>query len=451
MANTVPLSQVGKGNYEIKKYIITDNPQTLLRNDNTGNIIVYQSDGEPISFADFDNEDYRDLYIGDEHVAGGFGFKNVSTRNEILKSVTEEIPETLKSMDSRLDIIEQVFGSIGDDYQDPNIKVNPQYNTIETSYGVYKLVYETGELRVVNDVKPNIYDVKLTFEDTTVTDKEIYNHDIFKPFKLSKLSFIYEGTAEPEAFYLSYRGMIKNITDYDIDVIGKYNNPVKMRFNRLNWGVDKEGEPTTKYIKDIQSLYFLKNPNKYPNSVQILVEITFNNFEMFGSELKDFEDEYLFRLAIIDKNNKKVVKTIGHATLTYPIYYGAYKYVDTVDGINDFVKNTVTKVFSKTFINDFDTINDIVYHHTTRKTYGWLFIPKTIYGLPVERPSLWFNGDIYLKTKWHSHNDCTINGTDMIDLENPEEYTMSKDYIVYYTPNEYANEVKWQIKLEKLM
>ena len=434
MANNNPLENVGKGNKTLKDYIITKNPQVLLQNEDTGNIIVYMSDGEPFSFGDFENNEYRDLYIGDEHVAGGYGFKNISVRNDILNKVTEEFPDNFVTIDDRLKVIEQVFGSIGDDYNDPNIVVNPLYNTFETSYGVYKLDYQNGELRVVNDVKPNIFDIKLTFgtgdNEVTVTDKEVYNHSIFDPLKLSKITFIYEGTAEPEAFYISHRGLIKHSYEYDIDDVGKYNNPIKMNFTRMNWGQDNDDEPTTKMIKDINSLYFLKNPNKYPNSVQILVEILFNDWEIFGSDLTNYEDEYLLRMGIIDKNNKKVVKTIGHMTVSYPFYFG------TSVGKPD-IDTTVKEVFTQKFFNNFEDINDMTFYHSTSATTGWLFVPKTVFGVPLGRPTIWYEGDITLKTKWENKEyNCLIG---------------QQDYIVYNTPNMYAGEVSWKIKLEKLM
>ena len=94
MANSKSLTYVGTHQLEISYYIITDSKQEVINNDGTGNIIVLTSDGKGATTEDVLNSDnsylyYRDLYVGDEHIAGGFGFKDITTRDNILFDIKD--------------------------------------------------------------------------------------------------------------------------------------------------------------------------------------------------------------------------------------------------------------------------------------------------------------------------------------------------------------------------
>ena len=452
MANEITLEQIADWKRSIKEYIITSNPNVLQNQDDTGNIVIYISNGEPFSFGDFDNETYRDLYIGDEHIAGGFGFRDIKTRNNILASVTEDLPALISDLDDRLQHIEVVFGSIGDDYQDPNLIVNPLYNTFETSFGVYELVYENGEMRVVNDLKPTISDVDIEFLHEEYIDPEItdidkktedeineevyenslkkqefirkyslkdgvYGHNVFQPFSIKKISFIYDGTADIESFYISYRGTKEE--RYDTDFAGQWNNPITMDFSKKKWEAP---------IKTVKNEYFLTDPNKYPNEVQQLIEIEFNDDWLMLGEFP-IEDEYVIRLAIIDKKNRKTVKTIAKVAISAPILFGtSEKYLEPDDA-----QANLSEAILSSF-NQNITLN--IYHGNDCPKYAWLYVPMNIFGKPVNfHPSVWYIDEIIVKTDWTYY-------TSKVSFPNQTLYR------VYHSPNKYVQKTKWELSFD---
>lgn len=452
MANEITLEQIADWKRSIKEYIITSNPNVLQNQDDTGNIVIYISNGEPFSFGDFDNETYRDLYIGDEHIAGGFGFRDIKTRNNILASVTEDLPALISDLDDRLQHIEVVFGSIGDDYQDPNLIVNPLYNTFETSFGVYELVYENGEMRVVNDLKPTISDVDIEFLHEEYIDPEItdidkktedeineevyenslkkqefirkyslkdgvYGHNVFQPFSIKKISFIYDGTADIESFYISYRGTKEE--RYDTDFAGQWNNPITMDFSKKKWEAP---------IKTVKKEYFLTDPNKYPNEVQQLIEIEFNDDWLMLGEFP-IEDEYVIRLAIIDKKNRKTVKTIAKVAISAPILFGtSEKYLEPDDA-----QANLSEAILSSF-NQNITLN--IYHGNDCPKYAWLYVPMNIFGKPVNfHPSIWYIDEIIVKTDWTYY-------TSKVAVPNQTLYR------VYHSPNKYVQKTKWELSFD---
>lgn len=469
MANNTSLKAIGEYERTLNNFIITSDPKTVSDQDNTGNVVIYISDGQPFFAEDFYNEEYRDLYIGDEHVAGGFGFKNINTRNDAIAYVFSEFPEKFNEHDERLKHIETVFGSIGDDYQDPNLIINPIYNTIETSYGSYKLNYQSGELRVVNDVRPTIHDVKVEFYDgrdvSVVENCGRHYHSVINPLYLRKISFIYEGTAEIDSFYLSYRGASQHEYDQDVtedpakaedinDLYGTYRKPFRMNFVDSKWEYP---------FKDVRSKYFLKDPNRYPNVIQRLIEIEFvDNFLLLGTA-DPKEDLYDFKIALIDhyavdksgyyvnseyKDNKdyndqiykvynrKTVKTIATIAVELPIYYG------TSADIPNFDIYTLQNIFETEYISDFDEIKDLTFRHGTTESYAWIFVPAKLFGVPIggdSNENIWYNEDILLRTVWYEKGD----------VGNIPNSDIDSRYYLYRSPNKYKGQVNWKIKLVK--
>ena len=136
MANKNSLKILGTSKTPINNFVITDEKMVISNADNNGDIMILVSDGSGVTDEDISGDDYRDLYIGDEHVAGGFGFKDITTRNEITENVSYAISK-VKEFDVQ---ISNILKTLNTNEYNP-IVIDTKYNSFSinvSSYEIYK-------------------------------------------------------------------------------------------------------------------------------------------------------------------------------------------------------------------------------------------------------------------------------------------------------------------------
>ena len=142
------LNSVGNTKQYIDNYIITSNNKTITDQDGKGNIIVLISNGNGVTTNDINNINYVDLYVGDEHIAGGFGFKNINERNEFISYTLNnsvkinKLSEDLVNYDNQLTHIENTINNI--QTQQLNIDETHNYLYVNDKYK-YVLEYRGTE------------------------------------------------------------------------------------------------------------------------------------------------------------------------------------------------------------------------------------------------------------------------------------------------------------------
>lgn len=410
MAHLTSLTEIGQRRRAIGNYIITNNAQVLANADDTGDIIIYVSDGEPFSDNDFDNAKYHDLYIGDEHVAGGFGFKDIKTRNNILTNVSDLLTRVSQAETKIQYIIDNENTS---ENEGPNLNIESRYSYIETSNGKYWLNYdnETGNLRVLYDELPNLSNIKVTYDANKIAATDNNPINLFLPLNLSNIEFIYSGTEDPVSFYIYYTKNA-NGKSIDYDFAGKYDTPINL--NSLSFSFP---------LKNVTKEYVLLNPNKNPNTREISIKIDCQANQIFASNGMQDEGDYELKVVITDAKGRKCIGTLAKFQIMSPIGFIASKMFPT-----DPFTNTILG-------NDSEKFYDMKISHGLTPTFGWAFVPMGIMNdLEYDDPIFYYNGDFKAKVKWLSYGD-------------PKEY-QGKRYKVYISPELYIGDINWQIQVK---
>ena len=167
MANSKSLTYVGTQQLEISYYIITNSKQEVINNDGTGNIIVLTSDGQGATNEDVLNLDssylyYRDLYVGDEHIAGGFGFKDITTRDNILFDIKD-------LQESVVNINEILANSNISNIADNKLSIDTRHDSFTIDNTDYVLeITESNKLRLNRIDRLSFDQIKL-YSDTEGT------------------------------------------------------------------------------------------------------------------------------------------------------------------------------------------------------------------------------------------------------------------------------------------
>lgn len=410
MAHLTSLAEIGQRRRAIGNYIITNNAQVLANADDTGDIIIYVSDGEPFSDNDFDNEKYHDLYIGDEHVAGGFGFKDIKTRNNMITNVSNLLTRVSQAETKIQYLIDNENQT---NVEGPNLKVESRYSYIETSYGKYWLDYDakTGNLRVLNDELPNLSDIKVTYNTNKIASLDNNEINVFSNVNLSNVEFIYSGTEDPVSFYIYYTKTIgTKSTDYDF--AGKYDSPVNL--NSLSFSF-----PLKNAVKE----YMLTNPNKNPNTKQFLIKIDCQSNSIFTTTGMQDEGSYELKVIVTDAKGRKCISSLAKFQIMAPIGYISSKMLPTDPFTNVILGNDSEKFY------------DMKVSHGLTPTFAWVFLPMGIMNdLEYEEPTFYYNGDFKAKVKWTNYGD-------------PTEYN-GKRYKIYISPEQYIGDIDWQIQVK---
>ena len=192
MANSKSLTYVGTQQLEISYYIITDSKQEVINNDGTGNIIVLTSDGQGATNEDVLNSDssylyYRDLYVGDEHIAGGFGFKDITTRDNILFDIKG-------LQDSVVNINEILANSNISNIADNKLSIDTRHDSFTIDNTDYVLeITESNKLRLNRIDRLSFDQIKL-YSDTKILETENLVIPVNSSITFNKLEFVCSGS-----------------------------------------------------------------------------------------------------------------------------------------------------------------------------------------------------------------------------------------------------------------
>lgn len=288
----------------ISYYIITTSEETIKQLDDSGSIIIRAShNGEPLGFEKQLNElegtTYNSLYIGDEHIATGFGFSNISTRSYVLDMAYNVVPDLI----NRLDRLE--YGTKSDEEQidsDSTFNLDSEHRYIKTTDNEYALNWDASSktLSVVSSVKESLFNPCLFQKFVNpITGEEYWNQlsseDIFEigddtvSAIFSYLTFEYIGDESVSKIYFDYSTETSTSktenTLFNEDLCGSRTNP---------FDIDTENEYFT-----ITKQYVVKDPDLNPETLQEKWRIDFKGkFGLLITEKQLHEQNGIFNLKL---------------------------------------------------------------------------------------------------------------------------------------------------------
>lgn len=440
------------GSY-LSYYVITDSVEIGRHYKDTGNIVILRD--HPASsyigeneYGNIQDENYpgaylyTDLYIGDEHVAGGYGFNSPLTRDRILN-----LPEELKKLETKVDNIistDNPDNPETPETTDNRIRVNDNYNIVDTGDKQFKLILDEGtqELSFFVTHKPTINEVTLTYEAINPVSgnieyyeqskTEIDYAEVTRSKQYSYLIFDYEGNDDLQGFYMTYSFDVKgrslnNSSIYDNDFIGAFNNPIPIIFN----------DTSSAYPVTFEDMVIVKDPNYSPDVVQRRIKVNFSNViqEKFVAN-SFYEGIIRYRIHLITFNSTKISKDICRMAFTYPCFYSIGTNVPW-DLINS--NNEQWKSFIMT--HDTNPVR-ITFNHTGGNILPeMLLVPQQILGKSLDKKDIICELEQSgVKFEWD-----TSNGSGNVLALN------SDNNVIYYlltSPHPYKGTVTWNFSIQ---
>lgn len=435
---TYNLEYIGNNNKTINNYIITDDKSTVESQDGLGNIIIYTSlNSSGAVENDLYKERYNDLYIGDEHIAGGFGFKNISDR-EYTYSYTiqnyNEINNIYEELNISYTYISDIYNKINDlSKAQINVDKSRNYFYSDDSKYVLEINNNTNELYINNVTSFNISEIKLYF-DIYIKLNNNYklisndnfislrvNSEISIPnnyfIKLTKIVYTFEHTFPITSWTLSY----KEIDTY---------NPNAVSYDQIN--ILKSNDGTDININDsIEEIYNIYEytvdetiyGNLYYGQYTIKFDDNIGNYEIFGNdEIKDIQ----FIFSLYDNNNDSVNIILPKINFVSPIYYNAIDDINDDLSFNDFINRQIIPNNDKIELN-----YDFLYDY--KLYYYCVLVP--LYIIPdVNKVSFTFNKQIQTTIQWNLTNK-TYNINNII-------------YVLYCTEHQYKGNANWIMNIK---
>lgn len=415
----------------ISYYIITSSEEVIKQLDDSGSIIIRAAhNGQPLGFEKQLNElegtTYNSIYIGDEHIATGFGFANISSRSYVLDMAYNVVPDLI----NRLDKLEYGDSPNVESYNDSVFNLNENYKYIKTESNDYELNWDhsTKTLSVISSIKDNISNPCLFSKYYTAQGDEYWikeNDDIKimssgADVDFSYLTFEYIGDESLNKIYFDYS--IESSTSktentlFNYDLCGSRSNSFDITENNDYFSIKQE--------------YVVKDPTLNPETLQEKWRIDFTSkFNNLFREknIKDNDGIYNLKLNVILGLRKLSIVFI---TLAFapPVYYRVGLY-------NDFVNNnveTAPNIYKIHIIGDHSKYDVTFYHNTSVDAeYEIFYIPTIILDRIISQ-----RGENGPKMTLQSSNitfpwivDSTINFL----LRNNKSVT----YYVFRSPNKY--------------
>lgn len=434
-------------------YVITDTPSTAREYKDTGSIVILTNHPAK-NPEDFVGENeygdkfaieypgtylYTDLYVGDEHIAGGYGFDSPFTRDQILS-----LPDKLQKIEERIDGYHlgednETPDNPGESKEQKTVQVDPIYNIVDTGDKLFELsLDETDQsLSFLVSHKPIIRNAVLTYVVENQLTGETYYYEqlpdldyreVTKSKKYSYITFDYEGNDDLYAFYITYSFDIKgytpnNSSDYDNDFIGSFAKPIKIDYNN---GV-------------IEDLHVLKDPSYHPDVVQRRIRIYFNK------EIQDkfvensyFEGIIRYRLHVLttSKTLTKISFDICKLGFTFPCFYKVGK-PDSWESIN----SSSTDWGSFIMVPQNDSVRVMFRHEGETEDYEYLLVPQTILKHTLDLLDINCVLDTSnVKFKWATDDDGF-----KLDALNRDKQI---NYYKLRSPQKYKGQVIWNFSIE---
>lgn len=390
MANSKSLTYVGTQQLEISYYIITDSKQEVINNDGTGNIIVLTSDGQGATSEDVLNSDssylyYRDLYVGDEHIAGGFGFKDITTRDNILSYIKD-------LQNSVVNINEILANSNISNIDDNKLSIDTRHDSFAIDNTDYVLeITESNKLRLNRIDRLSFDQIKL-YSDVKTLETENLVIPVNSSITFNKLEFVCSG---------SYP--LADLTVFSTKDTQNYNlsESNSLIYNEYHQSFDPESTAFTgKY-----EISFDDKPIKFSSSTNKEVQL---------------------HIALSDTNGESIVKYLPKIIFKAPFYWMCSGYFDS----NSNISNIDNKQYGLTEGNP--TKFEMKFEHGLEETYGWLFIPHQ-YLTSNSNIELLFDGNLQIKTNWELMWDININNI---------------NYKTFRTSVPYKGDVSWLLTIK---
>ena len=444
------LLTIGSKEKQIDKYIITDNKSTVRANADTGNIVILtNNNGTGLSDEEYDQNDenhfYNDLYIGDEHIAGGYGFTSPFVRDKILA-----LPGQLQTLTEKVESYHKdsiTGGDNGDNSLiEQKITIDPEYYKIDTGDKKYELILDeaTQQLSFHTTQKPTISNIVLTYVVEPPSGPIRYYDDIPDSIhkvtdnvnavhKYSYITFDYEGNDDIESFYLSYNYEVtgKEFTDsdiytswydYSLDFLGKFNEP-------LNVNESKAG------LYEVEDLYRLKDPEYNPNINQKRYKITFGDkiYNRFATSIGNKEAIINMKLHVITTNKTKISKSFKRWTFTHPCLF-------FTDSNPDETHGNANSSNSNSFILTHNTpAVRVSFSHNAQDSYCILYVPQSILNKYFDEEDLVCEvAGSGIKIKWESGGKSeNMLGVNMQEIQ----------YRKFYSTQKYKGITVWNFSL----
>lgn len=401
-------------------YYITDNPNRLLQSGDNGDMIIYVSDGIGVFEQDKErNTDikntYTDIYIGNEHIAGGFGFKDINTRNKVLNDITY----IASVQTEHYTYLNQKVSFIENSKINP-VSINETKRFIQLDNGdEYELrMNSRNEISVIKNHRVSINDIDILYylndEVTNIQTLNLKDNTKFisveDVINIVGFNAVVESSEYIMSFNLSY--IMPKFDDNN-----KLNTEISKNINTVNAENEcyKLTEVSYPIIEDEKYVWISRFEEKFDTPITIR---SYNNLNY----------DIRFRLiARTDKYDSAIIYTPS-IKFTHPIYYfcsAAYgiNSIEGLTGVNKIVDYKLNENNRLVFTHD---IND--------PSYGFILIPRYWYD-DGYRPEFYFYDQLSIRTDFD------------FDDENASLSIAGIQYTKYRTPNMYNGMVEWDFKL----
>lgn len=482
--NKKTLIETAQAKSYINNYIVTDNPNILEQSDNSGNMIIYvTSDGSSPIENDIiasSSYTYKDLYIGDEHIAGGFGFKDISTRNEVIEQVGymySYFPDIQSDIETLKEVTQKEINQITIDDKNDLIKINNEEYKLNITDG-NKLQIKHSSRLTINSCKLyfKIKDSNYSYIDVTLGD--IDNDDNLTSYDLSLLqTTLFTGRdklsdRDKIAADVNQDGIINSsdvevlkndIEQNNIKTVRYYPNdkeyyleynsedvyiPIDSQIEITKIELDCSGSSLLSGIKLAYSVNTTSNYIYLNNSSIDSFNTNIDNTEVltiYDETYDTFNDKYFtgkyifpinqsideelnecfyqFRFIVQDETNDNVAIYFPKLYFQSPIYFG------TSEDNSDISLSNKSSIL----LGKYDNELNLNFFHGEIETYGIIMIPGSIYYKGFT-PNFTFNDSLKID----------------IDLEMGKTTPSlnNTNYIQYHTPEKYKDTVSWTLSFD---
>ena len=413
--NTPLLSLIDENAF-INHYYITDDPNTIISAGDNGDIIIYVSNGEGFE-NDRDREDkenpYTDIYVGNEHIAGGFGFKDINTRNKVLTDIQDlniKEEQNFTYLNQKLTALENSKNypvSVHENKRFITFDNGDEYELTMNSRNVISLLKH--HRITVNDLDIRYY---LNNDTENVKTLNIKDESIFVSVSDTINIVGFDVVVESS----------ENIAKFDLSYIMPVFDNGNPTYSEVSKGIDSLS-PSNECYQLTEVNYEIAEGEKY-----VWISRFEENFET-PKTIRAYNNlNYSIKLRLIAKTetNDSIVVFSPSISFTHPIYYATsiFEYEESFENFKN-VKEIVDYKLNEN--------NRLVFEHDkTIPSYGFILVPRYWYDSG-------YIGEFYY------HDQLSIQmafeyGNNSITINNIQ-------YTQYRTPKMYNKTVTWDFKL----
>lgn len=404
-------------------YYITNQTTRLIESGDNGDLIIYVSDGTGVFDQDRKretdlNNTYTDIYVGNEHIAGGFGFKDIETRNNVLS----DIINITKLEEEHYLEVKQELTYISNSKINP-VTINETKRFIQLDNGdEYELKMNSrNEISLVKNHRITINDIEIVYLLNNETEERILKLSdktkfvsTFDDIKIVGFNVITESSDYVKSFNLAY-------------VMPKFDKNMSIGIDKTEDIGSTTADELCVSITDIN--YKLSEDEKYvwlsTFKERFEQPITIKCYNNLNYDIK-------FRLIARTENYDSAVIYTPSFKFIHPIYYFVYENYTIPVSITEIpdVKTLIEYNFNENIRLKFNHINE---------SYGFVLIPRYWYDLGY-RPEFYFYDQLSIRTTFN-YGDIETNSLTIND----------QNYIIYRTPNKYKNGlVEWDLNLRSV-